>query len=71
MPRQPDGFEVLRLIRECEPTLPVVVISGALPEPIVTAAELVGAAAALMKTDIAAKLLATVSRLLARGGMLR
>jgi len=60
---EPDGFEVLKQLREREPGLPVLVISGFLGGPMLRAAELFGAAATLRKMDVPEMLLATVRRI--------
>ncbi|HXS95057.1 MAG TPA: response regulator [Candidatus Limnocylindrales bacterium] len=62
---EPDGFEVLKGLREREPTLPVLVISGFLGGSMLRAAELFGAAATLQKTDVPELLLEMVRRIIA------
>ncbi|HXS98067.1 MAG TPA: response regulator [Candidatus Limnocylindrales bacterium] len=62
---EPDGFEVLKALRQREPTLPVLVISGFLGGSMLQAAELFGAVATLGKTDVPELLLETVRRVIA------
>jgi CheY-like chemotaxis protein len=59
-----DGFEVLKVLRSGGPGPKVLVISGFLQGALLHAAELVGAAATLSKTEAPGRLLETVNRLL-------
>ena len=61
---EPDGFEVLKALRQREPTLPILIISGFLGGSMLRAAELFGAVATLGKTDVPELLLETVWRII-------
>ncbi len=63
----PDGFELLKTLRKTRPGLRILVNSGFLQGALLQAAELLGATAALNKTDAPAMLLPTVDQLL-KGG---
>lgn len=61
---EPDGFEVLKELRQREPALPVLVVSGFLVGSMLRAAELFGAMATLQKSDVPQFLLQTIARML-------
>src|SRR5579862_8531371 len=63
MPR-PDGFELLKTLRSSMPGLRILVTSGYMQGAFLTAAELLGAASTLSKTDAPVRLLAAVDNLL-------
>lgn len=61
---EPDGFEILKHLREKAPQLKVLVISGFLGGSMLRAAEFCGAMATLSKTDAPTRLLEAVSSLI-------
>ena len=65
MPK-PDGFEVLKEVRNRYPGLPTLVISGYLGGALLTASECLGATATVNKKDAIRTLLPMVNRLLKR-----
>lgn len=62
----PDGFELLKSLRKSAPDLRVVVVSGYLQGSLLKAAELLGAAATVAKTEAPGLLLPTVDDVLRR-----
>jgi CheY-like chemotaxis protein len=63
---EPDGFEMLKMLRSLRPDLKVLVISGFLEGAMLRAAALFGATATLNKADVPLLLLETVGNLLGR-----
>ena len=63
MPK-PDGFEVLKSLREQRPGLRILVISGYMQGALLKASEFLGATASLSKTEAPRLLLETVNSLL-------
>jgi CheY-like chemotaxis protein len=63
---EPDGFDLLKRLRSEMPGLRILVVSGYLGGRLLKAAELLGAASTLSKTEAPAKLLDTVERLLGK-----
>jgi CheY-like chemotaxis protein len=61
---EPDGFEMLKVLRATKPDLKILVISGFIQGILLRAAQLVGATATLNKTDAPELLLPTVRDLL-------
>jgi CheY-like chemotaxis protein len=61
---QPDGFEVLKTLRDQTPGLRILVISGFLQGTLLKASEFLGATASLEKADAPEALLKTVNALL-------
>src|SRR3954451_11981382 len=48
---EPDGFELLKELRQTRPEVPVIVVSGFMQGSLLKAAELMGASATVAKTD--------------------
>ena len=61
---QPDGFEVLRLLRVSQPGLRILVISGFMHGALLEASQFLGATAYLSKDEAPKKLLEIVDSLL-------
>jgi CheY-like chemotaxis protein len=61
---QPDGFELLKQLRAYRPALKILVVSGVMQGPLLKAAEMLGAAATLSKTDAHRLLVPTVQSIL-------
>jgi len=61
---EPDGFELLRSLREQKPGLRILVISGYMQGALLKASEMLGAAASLSKDDAPKLLVKTVDHLL-------
>src|SRR5436305_3238312 len=61
---EPDGFELLRALREKKPGLRILVISGYMQGALLKASEILGASASLSKADAPALLVKTVDNLL-------
>ena len=61
---EPDGFEILKILRAARPDLKILVISGFIQGALLRAAQLVGATATLNKTEAPELLLQTVKSLL-------
>jgi CheY-like chemotaxis protein len=61
---EPDGFEMLKVLRSTRPDLKILVISGFIQGVLLRAAQLVGATATLHKTEAPELLLQTVRDLL-------
>lgn len=61
---EPDGFELLKMVRQVMPGLPMLVISGYMQGALLKTAELLGATASLDKTDAPKALVKTVKALL-------
>jgi CheY-like chemotaxis protein len=62
---EPDGFEILKILRSTKPELKILVVSGFMHGALLRAAGLFGAAATMNKTDAPRLLLKTVRNLLA------
>ena len=60
----PDGFELLRILREAHPGLRILAISGYLQGAMLKPSEFLGATATLNKVDASTSLVKTVKRLL-------
>ena|SRR5579863_5413264 len=60
----PDGFELLRVLRATKPGLRILAVSGALHGALLKPARILGATASLSKTDAPKLLLQTVQNLL-------
>ncbi len=60
----PDGFELLRILRQQRPGLRILAISGYMQGAMLKPSEFLGATATLNKTDAANSLVPTVQRLL-------
>ena len=61
---QPDGFELLKLLRWKRPELRILVVSSYMEGALLKAAEILGATAAMSKADAPKLLLPTVNGLL-------
>jgi CheY-like chemotaxis protein len=61
---EPDGFEILKMLRSVRPNLKILVISGFIQGALLRAAQLVGATATLNKAEAPELLLQTVRSLL-------
>jgi CheY-like chemotaxis protein len=61
---EPDGFEILKMLRSARPNLKILVISGFIQGALLRAAQLVGATATLNKAEAPELLLQTVRSLL-------
>lgn len=60
----PDGFELLRILRETHPGLRILAISGYMQGVMLKPSEFLGATATLNKADASSSLVKTVERLL-------
>jgi CheY-like chemotaxis protein len=63
MPR-PDGFDLLRFLKQERPHLRILVVSGYLQGALLKASEILGATASLSKADAPKSLLKTVDAIL-------
>ena len=60
----PDGFDLLKLLRASRPGLRILVISGYMEGALLRASEFLGATASLSKTEAPARLVGVVNSLL-------